>query len=233
MTYADLLDALIRRDPVVQSVVGAVPDGVWGPRTERALEARLHVEWERVCEAHGWVFLPAGAHRTRTEPIAQSILHWPGSTRTARKLGSSWRRNESGSRVSSHCGIDENEVIWYRPPHTVTHHAGIANGASIGIDICAPILGEHEDNARKRGIFVGRRRERFSAPNGGTHGGDLLDLHPAIAMRVAAVRRALDTLGISPVWTDHAAVDPDRKWDCRPWRPVLRRVGALDSPELV
>lgn len=186
------------------------------------------IDWSTACERNGWVYLPCGAHRKRRQPIRRVILHWPGSTRTARQLADSWRRNESGSGVSSHCGIDEHEVIWYRPPDVVTHHAGAANGDSVGIDICAPILGIHESNARERGLFVGRRGERFRAPSGGYHGGDWLDLHPALAMRVAALRRMMVALGIDVPWVDHASVDPDRKWDCTPWRPVLHRVGAID-----
>lgn len=226
--YARLLRALIARDASVQRDVGAPPDGRWGPVTQGAVVATLDAEWRAHCARVGWRIEEVGAHRLRTQPIHRSILHWPGSTRTAAELAEAWRRNEGGSNVSSHCGIDETEVVWYRPPHTVTHHAGAHNGGAIGIDICAPILGEHEGNARRRGIFVGRREERFSAPNGGTHGGDFLDLHPALAMRVAAVRRHLRELGIDPEWVDHAHVDPNRKWDCLPWRPVLRRVGALD-----
>ena len=226
--YTRYLHALIARDPSVQADVGATPDGRWGPLTQRAVLVALDAEWHGVCDRNRWRIDACGGYRVRTQPIDRVILHWPGSTRTAASLADSWRRNVGASNVSSHCGIDENEVVWYRPPHTVTHHAGTANGGSLGIDICAPILGEHEGNARRRGLFVGRSEMRFSAPNGGHHGGDWLHLHPALAMRVAAVRRALDHMGLTAQWVDHNHVDPNRKPDCTGWHDTLRRVGALD-----
>lgn len=179
--------------------------------------------WQEFCDACGWTFEPCGAFRVR-RPLAPSrtILHWPGDRTSAEGLVRIWRRNETGSRVSSHCGVDGSGVWWYRAPHHVTHHAGPHNADSIGIDICAPILARDGE--------PGAYRFRRPAPNGGHHGGLVLPLDPAIASRMEKVRARLSMLVGHHPWVDHAFVDPDRKWDCAPWREVLHAHRAIDLP---
>lgn len=242
MNYITFYNAFQNKDASIQSQLNGINvDGVYGPRTEMALISRLDQLWADECQRHGWIFRQVGRQVPRTRNMDKVILHWPGSTRTASSLGDSWQRNLGSSNVSSNFGIDENEIIWYAGPHMRTNHCstpadsgkppGYYNESSVGGDICVPILGEHEGNARQRNLFVGRRENRFRAPNGGHHGGDWLEIHPAMAMRVAKLRKDLEAIGLSVRWVDHAYCDPNNKWDCRPWRNKLHQYNAIDIQE--
>ena len=114
--------------------------------------------------------------------------------------------------MSSHAGVDEHGVVWYAAPHYVTYHAGAANGAWIGVDICAPILAGGRAAAEARGIFVGEVEY---------DGKTCLALDPRIAAYAAEAQRLVADVTGGDQWTDHAAVDPARKWDVIPWRPTL------------
>lgn len=213
-------------------------DGIWGPRTQRSLHNALSAMWGDICDQNGWVYTreAEGNHvsRKRTERVTGLIVHWPGSVETAQSLGALCLRRQNrrqqwldtpadqrGSRpgvASTHVGIDEKEVRWYAAPHFVTFHAGKDNGDTIGVDICSPPLVQDEQNAKDRGIWVGRvpGDPRF------------LNLHAALAIRTKKVRDIIESLFGRLTSEDHATVDPSRKIDCRVWEPVLVRTGVID-----
>lgn len=240
--YRTLYDAWMSRDTSVQEAVGTKPDGLWGPATESALLSALDEAWQKVCDEKGWVFLPVGRQVPRRPGPHLLIWHWPGSTRTARQLADSWTRNLGKSNVSSHCGLDENEYIWYAAPHMRTNHApvpsgssfppGFFNARSIGIDICVPVLAVHARDARKRGVYVGESAASVLAPNGRRHNHAQLHLHPAMSTRALKLRKDLEDV-MGPMYsTDHHHVDGNNKWDVRgQWENVLRRHGVLDPDD--
>lgn len=227
--YADIYRAYIARDTSIQRQLGVTADGRWGPRTEAAALDALDLAWAHVCAGHGWTWRKVGRQHPRRVYPTRSIWHWPGDTSTARSLGDLWQRRDATTGTSSHCGIDETGVVWYAGPHCRTNHAAGHNVDSIGLDICVPVIARDRAAAERRGVFVGER-DWVSAmtPNGGRHRHRILDLDPWVAARCGDLRREVDELLGELVWTDHHAVDRDRKWDVDPWAPTLIMHGAID-----
>ena len=215
---------------VLQRELGVSADGVYGRRTRAAHLARLDEGWAAVCAARdGWQYTGSAVPLTRERPRAPRIsdtirgvvLHWPVRPTTARGLDRRWARRvrEGDGVVCSHCSLDEDHVVWSAGPHRVTAHAGAANARSIGVDVCVPVLLDDEDEARARGVYAGQAD-------------GLLLLAPHVAARVTELRRALAAVVPDLAWSDHAAVEPERKKDCRIWREELTRAGCpLETQE--